>query len=208
MSQSNNTAPLIGILQLAYSGELAAAYAYRGHWKSVSDTEERQRIQEIETEEWHHRQLVGEMLASLNAAPDKMRERRATIIGRTLGFLCHVSGWLAPMYGAGRLESRNIREYETAARFARDAGHDEFVDCLLTMAEVEWEHENYFRSRVLSHRLGKLLSIWPKPPAREMIRKSFAGDALRPVSGRPNSLPRGDAVEVLPDAVVISQHAE
>ena len=208
MSQSNNTAPLIGILQLAYSGELAAAYAYRGHWKSVSDTEERQRIQEIETEEWHHRQLVGEMLASLNAAPDKMRERRATIIGRTLGFLCHVSGWLAPMYGAGRLESRNIREYETAARFARDAGHDEFVDCLLTMAEVEWEHENYFRSRLLTHRLGKLWSIWPKPPAREMIRKSFAADALRGAPDRPTSLTLGDALEVPPDAVVISQHAE
>jgi rubrerythrin len=173
MSQSNNTAPLIGILQLAYSGELAAAYAYRGHWKSVSDTEERQRIREIENEEWHHRQLVGEMLASLNAAPDKMRERRATIIGRTLGFLCHVSGWLAPMYGAGRLESRNIREYETAAHFASDCGRHDLIDCLLAMAETEWEHERYFRERVLTHRLANHIPIWPTPPGKDSLRSAF-----------------------------------
>lgn len=165
---------LINILQLAYSGELAAAYAYRGHWHSVSDEDERARIEQIENEEWHHRRLVGEMLEKLEAQPDQRREKRALIIGRTLGFLCHLTGWLAPMYGAGRLESRNIREYETAARYARDCGCDEFIDCLLTMAEVEWEHENYFRSRVLVHFLGKRLPIWPKPPTKENIRDSFA----------------------------------
>src|SRR5678815_5731302 len=97
MSPANNTAALIGILQLAYSGELAAAYAYRGHWKSVSDPEERRRIEEIENEEWHHRKLVGEMLNSLNTAPNKSREMRATVLGRVLGFLCHFTGWLAAM---------------------------------------------------------------------------------------------------------------
>jgi len=164
---------LISLLQLAYSGELAAAYAYRGHWQSVSDTEERTRIEQIENEEWHHRNLVGEMLEKLGAAPMPNRERRALIIGRTLGFMCHFMGWLAPMYGAGRLESRNIREYETAARLARECGHDEFVNCLLEMAEVEWEHENYFRSRVLDHWLGRKLPIWPMPPGKAHIRESF-----------------------------------
>jgi rubrerythrin len=168
---------LIALLQLAYSGELAAAHAYRGHWHSVSDQDERVRIEQIENEERHHRRLVGEMLQSLEAHPDKMREIRASIIGRTLGFLCHFTGWLAPMYGAGRLESRNIREYETAARYARDCGHTEFTDCLLTMAEVEWEHENYFRSRVLLHRLGRRLSLWPAPPPKQTIRQSFAGES-------------------------------
>ena len=173
MSQLNDDAPLIGILQLAYSGELAAAYAYRGHWKSLSDPEERHRIEEIEAEEWHHRRLVGEMLRSLNAAPDQSRERRAAIIGRVLGFLCHVSGWLAPMYGAGRLESRNIREYETAARFAHGCGRDDLIDCLLTMAETEWEHEHYFRSIVLTHPWANRLRIWPQPPAKDAIRSAF-----------------------------------
>ena len=167
---------LIELLQLAYSGELAAAYAYRGHWHSVSDKDERTRIEQIENEEWHHRRLVGEMLEKLGARPNQRRDRRALAVGRTLGFLCHLTGWLAPMYGAGRLESRNIREYETAARYARDCGGEEFIDCLLTMAEVEWEHEKYFRSRVLVHFLGKRLPIWPEPPAKESIRDSFAQD--------------------------------
>ena len=55
------------------------------------------------------------------------------------------------MYGAGRLESGNIVEYEIAAGYARDCGSGDLIDCLLTMAEVEWEHEKYFRSRVLLH---------------------------------------------------------
>ena len=176
MPQANSSQNLTTLLQLAYSGERAAAYAYRGHWNSVVNEDERVRIKQIEDEEWHHRELVGEMLQSLNAPPSRVREIRALIIGRTLGLLCHVMGWLAPMYGAGRLESRNIVEYETAARYAHDCGRDELIDCLLTMAEVEWEHENYFRSRVLQHWFGRRLALWPMPPPRETIRQSFAQD--------------------------------
>jgi len=164
---------LILLLQLAYSGELAAAYAYRGHWKSVRDRHEQASIRNIEDDEWRHRKLVGEMLTSLAAAPNKWRELRATIIGRVLGLLCHVMGWLAPMYGAGRLESRNIREYETAARHARDCDRADLIDCLLEMAEVEWDHEFYFRSRVREHFLGRRLPLWPQPPPKETIRLSF-----------------------------------
>ena len=175
--RQSDPSKLVAILQLAYSGELAAAYAYRGHWHSLSDPAERSRVREIEEEELHHRQLVGEMLESLNALPDRRRELRAKIVGRTLGFLCHLSGWLAPMYGAGRLESKNIVEYETAARYARDCGRTEFIDCLLTMSEVEWEHEYFFRSCVARHWLGRRLTIWPTPPPRINIRESFAKEA-------------------------------
>ena len=36
---------LIRILQNAYSGELAAAYAYRGHWRSLKkSSDEREKI--------------------------------------------------------------------------------------------------------------------------------------------------------------------
>jgi rubrerythrin len=168
-----NRLSLVAIMQSAYSGELAAAYAYRGHWRAVSDRDEKAQIEKIENEEWHHRELVGEMLAKLGARPIGSKEVRANIVGRVLGFLCHIIGWFAPMYGAGRLESRNIREYETAARLARDCGHGEFVDCLLTMAEVEWEHEFYFRARVQSHRFGRRLRLWSQPPPRESIRFEF-----------------------------------
>jgi len=158
---------------MAYSAELAAAYAYRGHWKSVSDPAEKERIRQIEEEEWHHRRVVGEMLVQLGSQPKRTKEVWSAILGRTLGLLCHLTGWFAPMYGAGRLESRNIREYEMAARHARDSGHDDFVDALLDMAEVEWEHEAYFRSRVVCHRLGCRLELWPTPPPKESIRESF-----------------------------------
>ena len=170
---------LIELLQLAYSGELGAALAYRGHWKSLSEGEDRRRIRTIEQEELHHRSRLREMLLELGAAPKRSREVRAWLIGRTLGLLCRVSGWLAPMYGAGKLESRNVREYEAAARHARDCGRLEWVDCLLTMAEVEWDHEAYFRARVLSHRLGRRLRLWPAPPPRASIRLSFEPPDLR-----------------------------
>ena len=178
MSQDGTSQNLIALLQLAYSAERAAAYAYRGHWHSVKDPDERARIKQIEDEEWHHRKLVGDMLEALGSQPSRQREVRSLVIGRVLGFLCHVMGWLAPMYGAGRLESRNIREYETAARYARACGRHEFVDCLLTMAEVEWEHEFYFRSRVLLHSLGRRMSLWPPPAAKETIRASFAAEEM------------------------------
>jgi len=168
---------LIALLQLAYSGERAAAYAYRGHWHSLTSVNERDSIRRIEEDEWRHRRLVGEMLARLDAKPSRRREIRAAIIGRTLGLLCHVTGWLLPMYGAGKLESRNVKEYETAARYARDCRYFELIDCLLEMAEVEWDHELYFRSRVLSHRLGRRLSLWPPPPPKETIRLSYENES-------------------------------
>ena len=84
------------------------------------------------------------------------------------------------MYGAGKLESRNIREYETAARYARDCGSLDLIDCLLEMAEVEWDHEHYFRSCVLQHRLGRRLPIWPEPPPKESIRLSYETEKVEP----------------------------
>ncbi len=173
---------LVEILQLAYSGELAAAHAYHGHAHSVSDPSERDRILEIEEEEWHHRRQVGEMLDSLGSGPLRRREIRAALLGRVLGLLCHVSGWLLPMFAAGKLESRNIREYEDAARFAHGCGRGDFVDCLLTMAEVEWEHEAYFRDRVLSHPRGRRLHIWPQPPPKSRIRESYREETAGPIS--------------------------
>jgi rubrerythrin len=174
MRDSDDVDRLTTILQGAYSGELAAGLAYRGHWRSVGDPADRERIRQIEREEWHHRELVGDMLVRLGKSPSPARERRARLVGHVLGALCHVAGWLAPMYGAGRLESRNIVEYETAARLAASAGWPEFVECLLGMAEVEWEHEHYFRSCVERHRLGRRLSLWPAPPPKREIRESFA----------------------------------
>lgn len=144
---------LIRILQNAYSGEIAAAYAYRGHWKSLKRSPERERIKEIEAEEWDHRRRVGEWLENLGARPRGSREKVFWTIGRTLGLTCHISGWFMPMYFAGRLESQNSVEYEDAAAFARELGMADCVEDLLDMARVEVEHEKFFRETVTGHRL-------------------------------------------------------
>ena len=109
MDPAEARAGLIRVLQHAYSGEKAAAYAYRGHWHSVADPEEAARIRQIEAEEWHHRVLVGGLLRELGAGPSRVREIRTAIIGRTLGALCHLSGWFIPMYAAGKLESDELQ---------------------------------------------------------------------------------------------------
>ncbi|MBS1911377.1 MAG: ferritin-like domain-containing protein [Bacteroidetes bacterium] len=180
METSNSRRDLVGILKLAYSGERAAAYAYRGHARAVTDPEERDRIRAIEEEEWHHRNLVGEMLGVLGERPSAVREARAAIVGRTLGLLCFLSGWFLPMYAAGKLESRNIKEYEAAARHARASGHGEFTECLLEMAEVEWDHEAYFRSRIIGHRWVRWFPLWQSPPPRETIRSAYPDEHRKP----------------------------
>ena len=144
---------LVSILQNAYSGEVAAAYAYRGHWKSLKESPEKQRIKEIEAEEWDHRRRVGLWLEKLDAKPRAVREKIFWTIGRTLGLTCHISGWFMPMYFAGRLESQNSVEYEDAAVFAQELGMQECLDDLLDMARVELEHEIFFREMVTGHRL-------------------------------------------------------
>jgi rubrerythrin len=144
---------LIRVLQNAYSGEVAAAYAYRGHWRSLKPSAERTRIEEIEAEEWDHRRRVGEWLSKLGSEPRKIREAVFWTIGRTLGLTCHISGWFMPMYFAGRLESQNSVEYEDAAAFARELEMHDCVDDLLDMARVEMEHEVFFREMVSGHRL-------------------------------------------------------
>jgi hypothetical protein len=166
-------AKLVRQLVGAYSGELAAGYAYRGHWRSLREGKDRARIREIEADEWHHRELVGGLLRKLGGKPSPLREAIFWCIGRGIGAFCHVGGWFAPMYGAGKLERGNIVEYEEAAVFASDCGEEDMIDCLLTMAEVEWDHELYFRSTVLDHPLVRVFRMWQAPPPRESIRERF-----------------------------------
>ena len=149
---------LIRILQNAHAGEIAAAYAYRGHWKSLSESPEKRRIREIEAEEWDHRRRVGEWLEKLGAKPRPFREKVFWTIGNVLGPSCFISGWFMPMYFAGRLESQNSVEYEDAAGFARELDMPECVEDLIDMARVELEHEQYFRETVTGHRLMPLMT--------------------------------------------------
>jgi rubrerythrin len=167
-------ANLVALLQLAHSGELAAAHAYTGHAKSVRDPDERRRITEIKDEELDHRARVRAMLDALGVAPEPARERKLRRIGKLISAFCRVGGWFGPMYGAARLERKNIGEYERAAGFAVQAGHREFVDDLIDMSEVEWEHERYFREKAASHWLWRVFPKWDPPPPKATIRAGIA----------------------------------
>lgn len=144
---------LVRILQNAHAGELAAAYAYRGHWKSLKDSPEKTHIQKIEAEEWHHRTNVLRWLERLDAKPNAWREKIFWTIGRSLGVACYFSGWFFPMYFAGRLESQNVQEYIDAAEYAKELGMEDCFEDMMEMSRVEGEHEVFFRQTVVGHRL-------------------------------------------------------
>lgn len=167
MSSAHNS--LICLLRAAHAGERAAALAYVGHARSLRDPVERETVARIGAEEIAHRARVGEMLAELGGAPSAVREGIFTAIGRTLSLFCYVTGWYCPMYGAGWIERRNIQEYVDAAAFAVQAERTDFADELLEMARVEWDHEQYFRAKVLTHPLRHLLRVWRAPPPRAQL---------------------------------------
>jgi hypothetical protein len=74
------------------------------------------------------------------------------------------------MYGAGRVERRNVHEYLDAAAYAAEAGRTELVEDLLRMAEVEWDHERFFRAKVAGHPLCRIIPLWSELPPREALR--------------------------------------
>lgn len=147
---------LVRVLQDAHAGELAAAYAYRGHWKSLRRTKraaERAEVHRIEDAEWHHRRLVAGMLADLGERPRRPRELLMGAIGQFFGLLCFVGGHFGPMYAAGWLEAANVRQYEDAERHAKVLGLDGNVTCLRAMVVEEAKHEVFFGDQVRGHAL-------------------------------------------------------
>lgn len=142
---------LIQILQMAYSGERAAAFAYQGHWRSVQSAAQKTAIQKIEADEWEHRRDLGVMLAELGAKPVWWREIQMAFIGRTVAIGCFLIGWFFPMYLAGQLESNNIDEYDIAAEYANALDLQDLVRDLRVMAATEKDHETYFATMVVEH---------------------------------------------------------
>jgi demethoxyubiquinone hydroxylase (CLK1/Coq7/Cat5 family) len=158
---------LVRILQDAHAGELAAAYAYRAHWKSLrTRPEARAEVKHIEGTEWHHRELVSEMLVTLDARPRRSREALMATIGRFFGLLCFESGFFGPMYAAGRLEAMNVHQYRAARDNAALLGLDGFVAHLEAMRVEEDRHERFFGDQVRGHFLlpvARFFMGWTPP---------------------------------------------
>jgi rubrerythrin len=166
---------LIQVLQNAHAGEKAAANAYWGHANSffIKSKEEKEEILKIYRDELHHRTRIKEMLSELNANPRFTREVLMYLIGAVIAFLCLFGGWYIPMYGAGKLESTNIEEYEVAARLAYLAELHHLIDELLLFAEIEWDHEVFFEKKIQEHSITKFLGVWLRPGPKEDIRNNY-----------------------------------
>ena len=171
---------LVRILQDAHAGELAAAWAYRGHWKSLRNADERAEVRRIEDAEWHHRAQVGELLVERGAAPRSRRELLMGAVGRFFGALCFLGGWFGPMYAAGRLEGANVDQYAEAREAATVLGLPSAAQRLEAMRIEEVRHENWFGDRVRGHWLLPIAAAvlrW-RPPPTDTAEATSAAERL------------------------------
>jgi rubrerythrin len=150
---------LVDLLQMAYSAEKAAAFAYQGHAASVKDPADKAAIHQIEVDEWGHRHEVLAIMQQYGIPVSKYYEVRFHIIGKVISFSCHVIGWFMPFYFAGRLESGNVCEYFRLMHYFHSLGLTEHDQVLYDMGIREKEHEVYFLDRIKNK---KLLSVFEK----------------------------------------------
>jgi hypothetical protein len=151
--------PLIKLLQGAYSGEKAAAFAYQGHAGSVKDPVQKAEIKQIEDDEWGHKKEVLAIMKEYDIPVSKFYEVRMHIVGRVISASCYVIGWFMPFYFAGSLESGNVCEYFRMKHYFNSLGITKHDHILYEMGMKEKEHEVYFLSKIENN---KLLPIFEK----------------------------------------------
>ena len=144
---------LVKLLQLAYSAEKAAAFAYIGHAGSVKNPNEKVAIKQIEMDEWQHRETVLSIMQQYAIPVSRYYEIKYYIIGRIISASCYVIGWFMPYYFAGRLESGNVCEYFIMMRYFNEIGITAHDAELYEMGMKEKEHEVYFQKSLQNNRL-------------------------------------------------------
>lgn len=148
----------IKLMQAAYSGELAAALAYGGHWRALKVPFEIEAVKQIEADEWKHRKRVGEILEELNAAPSKPREKVFWTIGTSIALICRVCGYFCAAYFAGILEKGNVNEYNQAYKYAEELGLEHMLEDFREMEQTEAEHEMILYKMIAHHRFLPIFS--------------------------------------------------
>lgn len=154
-----NHAKLVDLIQMAYSAEKAAAFAYIGHAASVKNLKEKAAIHQIEIDEWNHRAEVLGIMKQYDIPISKMYEFRFHVIGKIISGSCFVIGWFMPFYFAGRLESGNVCEYFRMKQYFNSIGIHEHDVILYEMGIKEKEHEVYFLAQIQD---SKLLPFFEK----------------------------------------------
>jgi rubrerythrin len=139
---------LVRLLRQAHAVETGAYNAYEGHWRSLKNKEEREKVESIQKEEWFHRQTVGWMLIGLKSEPSEFLETILYLIGKTISLACYVMGYRAAMWGAKIMEVMGKNIYKNLAQVARDEGYPALAVELDFMQKGEEEHEKYFKSRL------------------------------------------------------------
>lgn len=152
-----NHRKLVNLLQMAYSAERAAAFAYQGHAGSVKNEDEKLAIKQIEIDEWNHRSEVLCIMQIYNIPISKYYEIKYFVIGKIISFSCYVIGWFMPYYFAGRLESGNVCEYFRMMKYFHELGITTHNTILFEMGIKEKEHEMFFINKI-KHK--KMLSIF------------------------------------------------
>ncbi len=148
-----NHSKAVKLLQMAYSAERAAAFAYIGHANSVKNIDEKKAIKQIEDDEWHHRREVLKIMQEYNIPISKWYEFRFYVIGKLISFSCYVIGWFMPYYFAGRLESGNVCEYFRLKIYFNSLGITKHDKILYDMGIKEKEHEVYFYEQIKNSKL-------------------------------------------------------
>ncbi len=144
---------LVDLLQMAYSAEKAAAFAYQGHAGSVKNEDEKSAIHQIELDEWNHRKEVMNIMELYGIPVSQYYELKFHIIGKIISYSCYVIGWFMPYYFAGRLESGNVCEYFRMMHYFHELDIHEHNDVLYEMGIKEKEHEVYFLQKIKNKKL-------------------------------------------------------
>ena len=150
---------LVDLIQMAYSAEKAAAFAYIGHAASVKNKEEKIAIKQIEIDEWNHRDEVMLLMKEYDIPVSKWYELKFHVIGKIISGSCFVIGWFMPFYFAGRLESGNVCEYFRMKHYFNSLGIKKHDVVLYEMGMKEKEHEVYFLEQIKD---SKLLPFFEK----------------------------------------------
>ena len=132
-------------LQLAYSAERAASFAYIGHAAALKAEAERAPVRRIEADEWEHRAEVKKIMDQYGIPVSRYFEIKYYLIGKFIGLSCHVLGRFMPYFFAGRLESGNVCEYIVMLQRFRELGVTEHDAVLYGMGVKEKAHEVYFQ---------------------------------------------------------------
>ena len=144
---------LVDLLQMAYSAEKAAAFAYQGHAGSVKNEDEKSAIHQIAIDEWNHRKEVLDIMNYYGIPISTYYQIKFHIIGKIISYSCYVIGWFMPYYFAGRLESGNVCEYFRMMHYFHELDIHEHNDVLYEMGIKEKEHEVYFLQKIKNKKL-------------------------------------------------------